>query len=162
MVIGERPYGKCDVVPELFYVATWFFHVNYLPLMPLETRLVLGQQGNMYRVVGMRLSIKSILWAWSRTASGAVAIVAGIIAFGLWVAAPEPDDCVPAALVMAISGMYFAFAMLFPCRRMPSYERACKLAEIARLDERGWAALNVLYGRDPLDLPGQKDAWPLR
>jgi len=23
-----------DVVPELFYVATWFFHVDFLPLIP--------------------------------------------------------------------------------------------------------------------------------
>ena len=162
MVIGERPYGKCDVVPELFYVATWFTHINYLPLTPLETRLVLGQQGETYRVIAMRLSIKSIFWAWSRTVSGGVAIIAGISALGSWVASPHPDASGVQALVTAISGMYFAFAMLYPRRRMPSYARACKLAEIAGLDDRGWAALNVLYGRDPLDRPGQKDVLTLR
>ena len=56
--------------------------------------------------------------------------------------------------VALFCALMYAFLMLYPCRKMPSYERACKLANLAGLNERGWAALNVLYGRDPMDRPG--------
>jgi len=55
--------------------------------------------------------------------------------------------------VALFCGIVFAFLMIHPRRKMPSYQRACQLAKLAGLNERGWAALNVLYGRDPLDPP---------
>lgn len=150
---GQRPYGKCDVVPELFYVATWFFHVNYVPLVPMGTRLVLGQSGKKYHVVRIPFSFKSLLFAWVRTAC-----LAGIISFAIAALIAYSDhnrleDALLLILLTAFCGILFAFFMIYPRRKMPSYERACRLAELAGLNDRAWAALNVLYNRDPLDRP---------
>ena len=51
------------------------------------------------------------------------------------------------------AGALFAFFMLYPRRKMPPYERATELARIADLSDTGWAAMNVLYGRDPFERP---------
>jgi hypothetical protein len=156
IVFGTRPYGKCDVVPELFYVATWFFHVDYMPLIPTGSRLILGQSGNQYQVVKIPLSFKSILLAWARAA-----FCVAMIGTGFWAVitmldakqARETGLLLPVMVALFCTAI-FAFLMLYPRRKMPSYERACKLAAMAGLNERGWAALNVLYGRDPLEKPG--------
>lgn len=154
---GERPYGKCDVVPELFYVATWFFHINFVPLVPLGTRLVLGKSGNSYRMMKIPLSIRSLGYAWLRTLSFLGAIGCGIWAFAAindqrgiqtdWSEIEMPAICIAFCLIV------FAWVMVYPRKKMPSYERACALGRLAGLNERGWAAMNVLYGRDPLEIP---------
>jgi hypothetical protein len=65
---GESLYGKVDQVPGLFHVATKFFHVNYLPLFPLGSYLVLeaGTSGDNFRGASIGWSGKSILFAWLR------------------------------------------------------------------------------------------------
>jgi hypothetical protein len=157
IVFGTRPYGKCDVVPELFYVATWFFHVDYLPLIPTGSRLILGHSGNSYQVVKIPFSFKSLFLAWARTA-----FCMGTIGTGIWAVAAicDPKEARETGLVLPITialfcTMMFVFLMVYTRRKMPSYERACQLATIAGFTETGWAALNVLYGRDPLDRPDQ-------
>ena len=67
------------------------------------------------------------------------------------------EDAVGGGIATAVCGVLFALVMIYPRRRMPSYARACTLAQHAQLNERGWAALNVLYGRDPLEMPGATD-----
>jgi len=37
IVWGSRLYGKVDVVPGFFHVATRFGHVYYLPLIPTQS-----------------------------------------------------------------------------------------------------------------------------
>jgi hypothetical protein len=157
IIYGTKPYGKCDVVPELFYVATWFFHVDFVPLIPTGSRLILGQSGSSYQVVKIPFSFKSLFLAWSRAA-----FFAGMIGTGLWavVAICDPNVARDSGLLLPITialfcAMMFVFLMVYPRRKMPSYERACQLATIAGFSDTGWAALNVLYGRDPLDRPGQ-------
>lgn len=151
---GQRPFGKCDVVPELFYVATWFFHTNFVPLVPLGTRLILGQSGKTYQTLRIPFSLKSLLYAWFRTA-----LLAGMAAFGIMalMALSDPQqhdwDFQTPALFAAFCGILFALVMIYPRRKKPSYSRACQLAHLANLDDRGWAALNVLYGRDPFEKP---------
>jgi len=153
---GQKPYGKCDVVPELFYVATWFFHFDYIPLVPMGTRLILGQSGNTYHVINIPFSLKSLAYAWLRLASFGAMVGCAIAAltmiddaqrFGDWTSVEM------SAISAAFFGILFAFLMIYPRRKMPTYERACQLARHAKLNEKGWAALNVLYGRDPLEIP---------
>ena len=156
IVVGTRPYGKCDVVPELFYVATWFFHVDYMPLIPTGSRLILGQSGNQYQVVKIPLSFKSILLAWTRAAFCVATFGTGFWALITLLDAKQARETgllLPVTVALFCAGI-FVFLMLYPRRKMPSYERACQLAKLAGLNERGWAALNVLYGRDPMEQPG--------
>ncbi|HEY4330788.1 MAG TPA: hypothetical protein VGN88_13690 [Phycisphaerae bacterium] len=153
--IGQRPYGKCDVVPELFYVATWFFHVNFFPLVPLGSRLILSRTGSTYQTVRIPFSFKSLFYAWVRTA-----FFGAMLAAAFWVIITATDDrerrdtglAIP-IIVASFCAIVYAFVMIYPRRKMPSYQRACKLAQLASLNEKGWAALNVLYGRDPFARP---------
>jgi hypothetical protein len=41
IVFGGRLFGKVEQVPGLFHVATQFFHVNFVPLFPTKSWLVL-------------------------------------------------------------------------------------------------------------------------
>ena len=83
-VFGNRLFGKVDQVPGLFHVATKFFHVNFVPLVPTKSWLVLhgteksGLGTNSWR--GIRL--RSIRWgsvgmAWLR-----LGLVVAAAAFG--------------------------------------------------------------------------------
>jgi hypothetical protein len=65
---GQDYYGKVDVVPDLCYVATRFFHVNLIPLIPLESSIVLigTGKGSKPKTVKIALNFKSVLFAWLR------------------------------------------------------------------------------------------------
>lgn len=67
VVHGTRFYGKVDRVPGLCYVRTRFYHVQFVPLIPLES-FVLVEGTNEERGQKIPLSIKSVLTAWVRTA----------------------------------------------------------------------------------------------
>ena len=153
IVTGTKPYGTCDVVPELFYVATWFFHINHVPLVPTGSNLVFGKVGDNYRVVKIPLSAKSILLTWSRVGSFVAMAITGVMAGSEYADHGPSQDAIALATLALFSATMYAFLMIYYRRRMPSYERACKLAQLAQLNETGWAALNVLYGRDPFDRP---------
>ncbi|QRN93605.1 hypothetical protein JRI60_31070 [Archangium violaceum] len=43
-VRGTWLFGKVDVVPELGHVATKFFHINLVPLVPIESYFVVVQR----------------------------------------------------------------------------------------------------------------------
>ena len=84
IIVGGRLFGKVDQVPGLFHVATEFFHVNFVPLVPTRSWLVMqgteksGLGGNSWR--GIRL--RSIRWgsvgmAWLR-----LGLVVAAAAFG--------------------------------------------------------------------------------
>lgn len=81
---GYRSYGKIDRVTGLFYVVTEFFHLNWVPLIPVRTYLVVeGRDVDGRRAgVPIRLSLKSILVTWLRAgsvllfASGVVMMIA--------------------------------------------------------------------------------------
>jgi hypothetical protein len=167
IITGQKPYGKCDVVPGLFYVATWFFHFDYLPLVPMGTRLILNQTGDTYRFIKLPFSPRSLLYAWSRAAfllAGIIAWICTIAALNDQHAGNENDWIMPLLIAIFVT-LAFLFVMLYPRRKLPPFARACQLAQIANLNDRGWAALNVLYGHDITDRPGdssQTDILSLR
>ncbi|HKI30973.1 MAG TPA: hypothetical protein VKA46_03850 [Gemmataceae bacterium] len=71
VVSGTNYFGVVDRVPGLYYVATRFFHVGYMPIMPLESYLIFtwpGQTGRRGRRIP--LSPKSVLVGWVRGACG--------------------------------------------------------------------------------------------
>ena len=51
-VLGTRLFGGTDTVPGLFHVATKFFHINFLPLVPLSSYLVLKRRGTFTHQLG--------------------------------------------------------------------------------------------------------------
>jgi hypothetical protein len=80
---GTRLYGKVDEVPGLFHVATLFFHVQFIPVLPRRSVLVLGDhfRTGRQRALAIPLSGKSVLMAWLRAV-----LVLGCVAFPLLVA----------------------------------------------------------------------------
>lgn len=136
IVFGTRFFGKVDVVPNLFHVATNFFHIYYLPLIPTGSMLVLGQSGNHVNGVKIPLSGKSILMAWGR-----VACVIAMIFFGLGAIVIAGDqETVLAVMFAALSATaILLLVMSYKWKRVSraSYERACGLAQSAGFNAEG-------------------------
>lgn len=63
VVFGTRFFGWVDQVEGVGTVATRFFHVMWIPLVPLGTWFMLGDD----RGTQIGLSVKSILVAWIRS-----------------------------------------------------------------------------------------------
>jgi hypothetical protein len=79
MIIGRgtRLVGKTDVVPGLCYVRTQFGHFLWIPIIPLQTFVILhGSEGDgEFQGKPISMSFKSVLFGWLRTG----AIFAGLI-----------------------------------------------------------------------------------
>ncbi|HZH79234.1 MAG TPA: hypothetical protein VEY88_24620 [Archangium sp.] len=81
-VIGTRLFGKVDAVPNLGHVATKFFHINLLPLIPIESYFVVAQVRKGWVGVVIPINWKSVAVAWSRTGLLALGIVTWLIGGG--------------------------------------------------------------------------------
>jgi hypothetical protein len=69
VVFGLRTFGDCSEVPDHFHVATRFFHVWFIPLIPVGSFLVLEEDDDddTFRGMSVGLDIRSTLMAWFRT-----------------------------------------------------------------------------------------------
>jgi hypothetical protein len=65
---GTRLYGKTHVVPKTCHVATCFFHIYRVPLIPLRSWIVTSQTGSRWQGIKTTLSLKSVFLAWLRAA----------------------------------------------------------------------------------------------
>src|SRR4051812_50211547 len=84
-IFGSRLYGKVDQVPGVFHVATKFGHLNFIPLIPMESYIVLSTQGKQFSGVRIPMSGKSVLVTWGRALSvvaAAVGVIVSLIMFG--------------------------------------------------------------------------------
>jgi hypothetical protein len=81
VVFGTRMYGKVDQVPGVFYVATRFFHIQFVPLIPVGSFLVIdgSESDDNFQGVSVGLSIKSVFFAWLRAFLLLGGIIIGII-----------------------------------------------------------------------------------
>jgi hypothetical protein len=125
---GTRLYGKVDHAPGLFYVATTFFYINFVPLVPTGSFLVIDD-GTEKNGVKISLSPWSMLVGWGR----AIGFVAGpiLLLIGLF------DDNLDAAgrLGFAAGGVgLFAAAVTSYWLMGIGRDRAARLAEQAGLD----------------------------
>jgi hypothetical protein len=62
IVFGTHRFGWVDRIEGIGTVSTLFFHVMYVPLIPLGSAVVEGDRG-----VRIGLSLKSVLVAWVRS-----------------------------------------------------------------------------------------------
>jgi len=134
-VFGTKFFGRIQSVPGLFYVATKFFHLFFVPLIPLGTYFVFedsakhemkgGRERTSTLVKPMPFSIKTVLMAWLRTALILVIIGSTIqaVAFG---------HAVPAT-VIAIAGIVSLHLSYVLTRA--GVERAITLGQIARFPD---------------------------
>jgi len=143
IVYGSGLYGKTDEVPGLFYVATTFGHVWFLPLFPLVSCLVIDRRDYVRQVIPIRFSCKSMLLGWGRTGTMVTAVVAGLTALE----SRDPATGMMAACICAAALLAFFATKLLHGIRFATYERASALADLAGVDATGRIFIAVRYGR---------------
>src|SRR5688572_32226032 len=85
IISGVRFAGKVDAVPRVGHVATRFFHVYWIPLIPVGTYLVTEEKGDDFKGFLLPLNAKSIFIGYVRTLAWiglAVALGAAFMAVG--------------------------------------------------------------------------------
>jgi len=125
IVWGQRMYGRIDKLAGS-YVGTRFFHIYYLPLIPLSSWLVLEEQGQ-GSFVGTQvpLQLRSVLAAWLR--------IFGTLYFVVCMAAllSSPVELstthLTSFLQIGLVGALTAFAWL-RLGRLSALERAARVA----------------------------------
>jgi hypothetical protein len=75
VVYGTGLYGRVDTVPGAFSVATKFFHIFWVPLLPLGSHIVVDETDDGWQGVPIELCGRSVLAAYLR---------GGLIGGGIW------------------------------------------------------------------------------
>jgi hypothetical protein len=147
VIYGQDIYGSIDRVPGFFRIGTRFYHVYYVPLIPIGTFVVLQQQGKHFRGIQIPLNAKSVMLAYGVGLLAAIWVFAALCTMIVIAAGREgANPYIPGA----IAGVSFALWLVFlaiSLRQKVSYERACQIGLIAELSTAGWEKLNALYGK---------------
>jgi hypothetical protein len=158
IIWGSKLYGKVDVVPGLFHVETKFGHLWYIPLIPVESYVVLGKGGDGFNGVRIPLSFKSVVYAWLRAATLIAGVVGSIGALAK--VGKDPSGWITPAIVGASSLAAFAVLTFARGSTHASYDRAIQLGEMLGLSPAGRQRIDQIYGyrdgqHDPFAPTGQ-------
>ena len=140
---GSRYMGKCDLIPGVCYVKTRFGHLWYIPLIPLNSVIVISEMEGSIRGVPIPLNFKSILIAWTRAALLIASFAMTLRA--LTMSDGGASEFLPALLVAITSWTLFGLTWHKWIHRA-SLNRASVLAEKLQLNEDGFALLQKIYG----------------
>lgn len=146
IVWGTRMMGKVDAVPGVGYVATRFFYLQYVPLVPLETYLVFREVGENIHGVRIPFSPKSILTAWLRTGF-AVATLGFVIAAVICFSDRHANRGVAFLFGAALCIAAFVYSYYFGPICRAGYYRAVYLADLANISPEQRLALEITFGR---------------
>ena len=164
IVYGSRLMGRVDRVPGMFHVATRFGHVYYLPLIPLQSFIVLSENGDQFQGVPIPMSGKSILFAWARAILFLMTITSALVAV-MAVTDKHMQATGPVLFAVACAAA-FALLMWFRGCTHAGCNRALMLAEKAGFNAAGLEQLRQMFaGRGQLTggfEPVQKQATPMR
>jgi len=137
VIHGTSLYGKVDQVKGLFHVATLFFHINWVPVIPRKSYLIFEGKAAKRAPQGVPIGLsgKSILFAWGRF----LLLIGGCLAlpFGCMVGALEARGteattlALIAAAVLIVSIACLVLSYRF-CHAGP--ERALELARLAGIE----------------------------
>jgi hypothetical protein len=129
IIWGEQLYGKVDKVPKLFSVQTEFFHLWYLPLVPLRSYILVA--GGERQGVRTRMSWKSVLVAWVRAALIIAFLITGLVAIeGInhWLSNKPHASAWSVLNPLGMMGGFVIFYALSHRFAHARYERALELA----------------------------------
>jgi len=146
-VFGTRLFGQADRVAGLFCVRTKFFHVNFVPLVPLASYLIFEEKGGSGNrgVELKKLRWNSVLLAWLRTplwiACGISSVIGLVLAVGVH---HDWQTAGPMLGLAAVTGAAFYATYRFS---EASFERASELARLVGLPREFTAALEQRFGR---------------
>lgn len=148
VIFGSSNYGKTDHLQGLFYVKTRFYHLWWLPLLPVQSILYLDDGTETTGAeVGFRW--KSVATAWLRTIAGfaIIALTINLITGTVLADAAAPGRLMPKEILGSIgfialmAGLYYGTILW----SRPGYRRALKLA-----DEIGFPA-EVVQAQFPVE-----------
>lgn len=135
IIYGTRMYGRIDKFAGQC-IATRFFHLYYLPLIPLSSWLVLGNTDDgQERVIDIGLSGRSLGIAYLRIYGVIAALVAGFLCVGALsgASALEPAELIPMGLVAALA----ATAAVLAWVRLGQLSRDAKAQRAVYFDHTG-------------------------
>lgn len=153
MIVGTKLYGRTDAVAGLGYVATKFFHINYVPLVPLgETYFVLSESffSDDCQVIRIRNSFKAIALGYLRGAAWLAALlfgVASVINLVAWSKGVHATFSPVEFLAFMAAAAALLALYRIPRLRTASWTRARKLASLAGANEIETARLAEHYGQ---------------
>jgi hypothetical protein len=142
---GSRFMGKVDEVPGLFHVATKFAHINYVPLIPLESYVIVGKTAKGIRGVQISLCGKSILFAYLRGISFVAALVSAVCALVDYTGRGSEWPVI-GAIALASATLFYFITFHKPFTRA-SFLRAQQLGARLGLSAEGHARIQSLYGQ---------------
>lgn len=151
---GQMKCGKVDQFGRLFHVVSEFFHVNFVPIIPLRTLLVRGEtsSGDEIAAMPIRMSLKSVAAAWVRTALVLLILFQGLAMLRdltrlLFVPALRKEGAWDAVLnpLYLVIGCLIFFFLTYRFTR-PSWARTLHLAALLGMTEEDLDAhLDALY-----------------
>lgn len=156
-IYGHRMYGKVDRIPGVGHVVTRFGHLNYVPLFPMGSFLVVQEQGDQFIGAPIGLNGKSILTTYLRAAGWLGAII-GAVVLAISIADGRGSGVSQAVIVSAVEMLaaagVLALTYLLPWFHTASQERADKLMKsAAQRTEQGRQIMQIVL-QQPVAMPG--------
>jgi hypothetical protein len=148
IIWGTKLYGKVDAVPGMFHVATTFFHMWYIPLIPTGSAVVFEETKGGWRGVKIGMSGKSVLLTWARLGlfiAAITLIVAGCVAINDL--RPAMAIGIAQIVVGAIAAAAVIATFVMPMFTKASYERAVQIAEKVGMREEGLVMIELAFKR---------------
>jgi hypothetical protein len=78
IIFGVRLFGKSEIVPGVFFIVTRFFHICFIPLLPMQS-FVIFEGGDGVALPGLHWG--SISMAWLR---GLLLVGAAVLGYMAW------------------------------------------------------------------------------
>jgi hypothetical protein len=152
MFCGKLMCGKVDQVGNLCYVQTEFFHVLFVPLVPLQTYLVMVQQDkdSPKQAVPLPLCFKSVLIGWAR-ATAILAMIFSAMA-GAVTFIDQAFSKLALLWTVAFLGSMVAY-WLTCCFNTASYDRAVQLGERLGIARSVIAEMYLAFPSPEVDAP---------
>ena len=130
---GKRTYGRVDEIEGTGAVETLFFHIWWIPLVPVESLFCLdGPEGTERadrQVRSIPLSTKSVATAWTRLFFGFVAVFAILPGFGMLSEGTEEPGVALVSIGVGLVALAAFFVVGRWARRCTPQRRAELLGE---------------------------------
>jgi hypothetical protein len=146
IISGTRMAGRVDAIPRVGYVSTRFFHLYWVPLLPLQSFLVFSEEDDDINGVPIGLNWKSVLVGWLRGGLWLTLVAAPLLAVMTYLDHhPKHAAAAIAIWLLAAAALLLLYFWGGICEA--KYERALELAQRAGLSPETRLMLEVAYGR---------------
>jgi len=153
VIYGTHTYGRVDEVPGFGHVATQFFMLNYVPIIPVGSYFVTAEESDGIRGVKLPLQLKSIGVAYLRAilfvgiVALAIVSIIGMVEVGKGRGGEAMLQAVGGGIGALICVGLFIGSYRVAFINNASYDKAIYLAGLSGFSLQGRLMLDVMYGR---------------